>query len=725
MKANKIISRILAMVMILTCVFSNITFGEGIVKKEETVYVNLDNSGEDIEKISSIWIHSNSPLKTIEDKSTLEDVINVKGEEVPEVKDGKLVWKTENKDIYYQGKVKQQIPLKPSIKYYLDGKEVKPEDIVGKSGEIRISIDIQNRDKHPIYLDKGETRTAYTPYVVATVVDLPMDRFKNVKVNTGKLISDGSNQIITFISLPGLKDSLGVDSNKIDLEEHLELIADVKNFEMKPIVFIATSEIPEMDALDDVKDLDELIDGIEKIKDASEKLIEATNKLYEGQVELDKGLDEFIQGIDKIKFGSDTLLEGSTKLKEGLNQTYEGSKKIDEGANTLSQSANQLGKGFGDLGNGTVEFSKKAMEFSQGASQVVEGIDKIPESTKALSGGMEELIQGTETIKNGQDNLSQGLGKSIEALDKIKGGKEKEGKVIELLLKGLEGMDKIASNMENLPGGTVLSHSMKEVLGQQRTALEGLKNSNEQLLVALEQLEDGLLQAEGASRELAQGIEDVNEGQKKIAGGLEELALGTEGLKGASSQLVEGSTGLQQGANTINENAQKVNEGAGKFAEGSKGLSKGTKELTNGLGKLSVGAGELYGGIEELSKGTGQLADGGGKIKEGSHKLTEGAKELNQGMNKFHNEGINKMWDEVKDVNMDVSEIIDIKDELIKMSKDNKSFSGLSEDMDGSLKFIMKTEGVKGIEEKEKLEVNKEVKEESGFIAWIKRIFRK
>lgn len=360
MKANKIISRILAMVMILTCVFSNITFGEGIVKKEETVYVNLDNSGEDIEKISSIWIHSNSPLKTIEDKSTLEDVINVKGEEVPEVKDGKLVWKTENKDIYYQGKVKQQIPLKPSIKYYLDGKEVKPEDIVGKSGEIRISIDIQNRDKHPIYLDKGETRTAYTPYVVATVVDLPMDRFKNVKVNTGKLISDGSNQIITFISLPGLKDSLGVDSNKIDLEEHLELIADVKNFEMKPIVFIATSEIPEMDALDDVKDLDELIDGIEKIKDASEKLIEATNKLYEGQVELDKGLDEFIQGIDKIKFGSDTLLNGSAKLKEGLNQTYEGSKKIDEGANTLSQSANQLGKGFGDLGNGTVEFSKKS-----------------------------------------------------------------------------------------------------------------------------------------------------------------------------------------------------------------------------------------------------------------------------------------------------------------------------------------------------------------------------
>lgn len=713
------------MAMIITLVSSNLVFGEGIVKKEETVYVNLDNSGEDIEKISSIWIHSDAPLNSIEDKTILEDVVNIKGEEMPKVEDGKLIWETDNEDIYYQGKVKKQIPLKPSIKYYLDGKEVRPEDIVGESGEIKISIDIQNKDKHSIHLKKGETKTAYAPYIVATVVDLPMDKFKNVKVNTGKIVSDGSNQIITFISLPGLKDSLGIDSDKLELEEHLEIVADVENFEMKPIVFTATSQIPEIDALDDAKDLDELIDGVDKIKEASEKLTEATQKLYEGQVELDKGLDEFVQGVDKIKFGSDTLLEGSTRLKEGLNKTYEGSKKIDEGANALSKSANQLGEGFVGLGNGTVEFSNKAMEFSQGAAQVAEGVDKIPESTKALSGGMKELIQGTETIKNGQDSLSEGLGKSLEAVKKIKAGKEKEGKVVELLLKSVDGLDKIASSIENFPGGNAVTQTMKEVLGQQRTALEGLESSNQQLVLALDQLEEGLLQAEGASKELAQGIENVNVGQKKISSGLEELAQGTEGLKGASSQLVEGSAGLQQGANTINENAQKANEGAGRFVEGSKGLSQGTKELTNGLGELNTGADKLYGGIEELSKGAGQLAEGGGKLKEGSHKLTEGSKELKEGMNKFQDEGINKMWDEVKDADMDVSKVIDIKDELVRLSKDNQSFSGLSEDMEGSLKFIMKTEGVKGVEEVEKLEIDENIKEEKGFISWLKRIFKK
>lgn len=33
---------------------------------------------------------------------------------------------------------------------------------------------------------------------------------------------------------------------------------------MKPIVFTATSEIPEINGLDGAKDIDELIDGIEK-----------------------------------------------------------------------------------------------------------------------------------------------------------------------------------------------------------------------------------------------------------------------------------------------------------------------------------------------------------------------------------------------------------------------------------------------------------------------------
>ena len=716
MKTNKIIARALVMIMVLTILSSNIAMAEGKVSKEETVYINLNNKGEELEKVSSIWIHSDTPLNTVEDKSILKDIVNVKGDEVPTLEEGKLIWKTDKKDIYYQGKVDKSLPIQPEIKYYLDGEKVDIEKVVGKSGDIKITIDINNKDKRD---------GVYAPYMVVTVVDLPMDKFTNLKVNTGKILSDGSNQIITFVSLPGFNESLGLKDNIIDLPNHLEIEAETTDFEMKPIVFTVTSEIPEIDGLDDAKNLDELIDGIDKIKDASEKLSEATQKLYDGQSELNNGIDELINGVGQVKIGSNSLLDGSLKLKEGINETYEGSLKINEGTNTLSQSANQLGEGFVGLGNGAVEFSGKAVEFSQGAKKIAEGVESIPENTKALNNGMEELISGTETIKNGQDNLSEGLGKSLEALEQIKSGKEKEGKVVDLLLKGVDGLEKIAKGIEKLPGGTTLAETMEQGLKEQREALEGIKNSSDELISALIQLEEGLKEAKGASIELSQGINHLNEGQKKINDGLNELAIGTEGLKDASTQLVEGSRGLQEGANSLNENAIVAKEGAIQFVEGSKGLAKGTEDLTNGLGELNIGADKLHGGISELSKGTNELAQGGEKLREGSNQLTEGTRELNEGMNEFHQEGIKKMNDEIGSSDINITNMIETKDKLIEISKSNNSFSGKSEYMDGSLKFIMKTEGIKGEEKQEKVETEPEAKEEKGFIAWIKGIFRR
>ncbi|NMB07713.1 MAG: hypothetical protein GX981_04955, partial [Tissierellia bacterium] len=130
-------------------------------------------------------------------------------------------------------------------------------------------------------------------------------------------------------------------------------------------------------------------------------------------------------------------------------------------------------------------------------------------------------------------------------------------------------------------------------------------------------------------------------------------------------------------------------------------------------------------GVNELNTGVNALSHGGQQLKTGSNKLTEGTGELKEGMDKFHNEGISKISNEVKNKDLDILGILDVKDELVRLAKDNKSFTGISEDMEGSLKFIMKTEGVKLEEKSEKVVVEKvEEKEEKGFMAWLKGIFK-
>ena len=83
---------------------------------------------------------------------------------------------------------------------------------------------------------------------------------------------------------------------------------------------------------------------------------------------------------------------------------------------------------------------------------------------------------------------------------------------------------------------------------------------------------------------------------------------------------------------------------------------------------------------------------------------------------------LNWISDEL-DGSLDVTKVLEIKDELVEIGKDNNSFTGIDEDMTGSLKIIMKTEGVKGEVEEDKLDIEDEIVE-SGFINWLKRIFK-
>src|SRR5699024_9182999 len=333
-------------------------------------------------KLSSIWIHSDSDLGKVTDKSTLKDIVNIKDDIQPSKKGDKLVWTGEESDIYYQGTPEKDLPLKTNIKYYLDDKEVDPKDIVGESGKLKIKINNKNTDKNSVKLKNDETKTLYTPYIVAAVVDLPIDTFSNIEISSGKLMSDGSRQIVSQVFLPELKDSLNIEKDLDIIENNLEIEADVENFEMESIMFAATSKFPDIDTLDSAEDLEELMDGLEEIESASKQLVDATEELYDGQKELGTGIDKLVDGSNDLHKGSNELLDGSNQLKEGIHAAHSGSKKINEGANTLSNSANELGQGFMDLGDGTIEFSNKAAEFSQGASQLADGLDSIPENTQ-------------------------------------------------------------------------------------------------------------------------------------------------------------------------------------------------------------------------------------------------------------------------------------------------------------------------------------------------------
>ena len=130
------------------CAISGLGTIQNLITKEETVYVTLNTDGKVKDIIVSDWLHSDKPLQQIQDKSDLKNIKNVKGDEAPTINNTSVIWEKTSNDIFYQGETTKQLPIQIKITYYLDEKEMKPEELLGKNGHLKIKIDFIQRNNN-------------------------------------------------------------------------------------------------------------------------------------------------------------------------------------------------------------------------------------------------------------------------------------------------------------------------------------------------------------------------------------------------------------------------------------------------------------------------------------------------------------------------------------------------------------------------------------------------
>ena len=74
---------------------------------------------------------------------------------------------------------------------------------------------------------------------------------------------------------------------------------------------------------------------------------------------------------------------------------------------------------------------------------------------------------------------------------------------------------------------------------------------------------------------------------------------------------------------------------------------------------------------------------------DGVQQLDDGAAELNDGMIRFDRDGIQKLVDAFGG---DVEDLLDKMNDMLDASRAYKNFSGISDGMDGEVKFVFVTE---------------------------------
>lgn len=382
--------------------------------KDESVYLISDANGNVNKTIVVDHLKNKDKKDTLEDASNLSDIENVKGKEKFTQSGDKLTWQAGGKDIYYQGTATAEPPVTQKVTYYLDGKEISPEDLAGKSGKVKIRFDYTNTTSYTETVN-GEKQTVSVPFAAVTGLVLG-DGFENIEVTNGKAEVSDSSSVVLGYALPGLKNSLGIKDKDLDgdvnIPEYMEMTADVENFSMPAAMtfVVNASDYVSTDGID-TSDLDDMINDLKdastQLQDGSKTLAEGTDTLADGLSTLQNKLGTFASGVGTLQSGLKTYTDGVSTLSGGLNT-------LGNSTGALVSGADKLNSGAGQLASGSATLKDRLKSYTDGASELQAGINKLYNTLDAgLTDKQKAKIQKT-AVESVQDSFKGETGVTVQ-----------------------------------------------------------------------------------------------------------------------------------------------------------------------------------------------------------------------------------------------------------------------------------------------------------------------
>lgn len=630
--------------------------------KDETVYVISDAKGQSGKVIVEEWLKNRDKAETIEDVSDLKDITNIKGDETFTQNGDKLTWQAGGNDIYYEGTTEKQVPISEKITYYLDGKEIEPEQLAGKSGKVTIHFDYENHEKTTVEKD-GKSIEVYVPFTVMTGM-IMSDDFTNIEVTNGKVVSDGKNNIVVGMAMPGLHESLQKEKDdfddSIEFPDYVEVSADVENFSLEMTATVAMSGLLSDMNLSDV-DLTDLENSIDELSDGSEQLEDGSKQIKDGLGTLKDSMDEFKSGASDLSSGIKDYTDGTKKLNDGLKTLNASTGTISKGVTTLNASAKTIAAGVQTLDqalNTEMSDQEKAAAKKQVSAMFAEDSAAYQLIYKSAAANFTNTMTGDATVSQIQSGIS-GMGLTSDGVvaalaqyyaqngfTDVTSGKQYSAQQCQATVPGTN-----TTYAAYFASGVLKGGLAKGIAGG--IAQNGSDAVGKSVVAACES---------AAQTAAVQGAENA---KKTIASQIEAVD------KTSGYSLVSGTSALSKGIST---------------------LAAGVPDLVSGVDQLASGASTLVANNEKLRNGASDLSDGAKKIADGVVKLDDGADELYNGMVTFNEEGISKLVDAFDG---DAKDLIDRIDAVVQAGENYTTFTGLAKEQVGSVKFVIKTDAVK------------------------------
>ena len=341
-KSLRFASAALALTLAASMTMPAFAAGKSDFSKSENVYAVMNADGSIKSTTVSEHLYSASGLSNVTDESTLSDIQNTESDAAFTQDGTKLVWNTDDTDVYYKGTTDRDLPITAKVTYTLDGVTDSLENLLGKSGHLSIQIDLTNNETGTVNVN-GKDRTIVTPLITAVGVIFG-DEASNVNAEHGVLESAAKSTVAAFVCLPGVKDSLSGllpdDLSTVEdyLQDSVTVEADVEELTAPQIMLAAATSADALgtDNVFDLSSINDLTDGINQLNDAMSQLMDGAGQLVDGASQLANGTLALLDGASQLNSGASALDSGLGQLTEGLDTLTSNNSALNAGAQQVA-----------------------------------------------------------------------------------------------------------------------------------------------------------------------------------------------------------------------------------------------------------------------------------------------------------------------------------------------------------------------------------------------------
>ncbi len=662
------------LILLLSAVLQTFAFTPN-TPKEEVIYVNLNTDGT----VDAIYVVNSFDLS--EDGKIIDYGDYTSFRQLTE--SGEIVMENETITIdaaagkvYYEGKLKNEsIPWDFRIRYFLDDLEYRGEDLAGKSGNLKITIDVGENPNFHVSREEAKENLFFKNLALQLGMTFDASKTKSIEAEGAVIANAGKNKQIMFTVLPGRKSSFSVT-------------AEVTKFEMEGITI---NGIPlDMDFDIDDED-DEMNKELKKLKDGVKELDDGARELRDGVRDLREGTEELKDGVEELNDGVIEMADGTGELRENTDEFVDGVKELDDGVADLKKGTKDLKEGTKELDEGMGRLVSGAAGIKSGASELSEGLSLLAQQNASLDTGANQIFAQMINMANAQlpgnpltaENFESVLNSMLEAAENA------------ALNTVMADIGSIQAEAAGIVLGEIISEN-PEATPEEISEIMTLPETSERIGLKVQEIiqfrvgeilmDDPDYVAIYTMREQLKGFRSFLYGLLQYTGGVAALA--------------SGASELSSGIGSFYSGLKKIDKGTAELRDGAEELYDGVIDLKDGTAKLLDGAIELKDGIIELDDGVIELKDGVLELFDGAIELHDGVIELHDGTIEMA-KGTMEFKDKTADIEKKLKDKIREKiDELLGKSFKPVSFVSENNINIESVQFVMKTSDI-SIEEVE------------------------